>query len=617
MRGLIARWEWYDWFMIALRICWYISITALLWEVEGQWSFPFWIKMAIAFIVISVPYLVMRVNQHLYAACELLLPGVILFLLNKSNPDTHLYLLPISFMIGYNSPGYALMWLAPLTAFAFPAWLGWHLNYSWDTIVFGIIFNYCVAYGLGYAFRLLITSTKQSKIIEKQNRILEENIKQIEKITLLEERNRLSREMHDTIGHMLTSLIMGMESLRGSMAPGTEKSKLETLLSLTRAGFEDIRRHIHDIQTEQTDLPLPVLMTDIARAFAQQTGVKIELDQSGDPIPVPRQGRFTFMRCLQETLTNSVRHGQADHITVNLRFEKDCIVLQIRDNGTGHEALQPGFGITGMRERLEALNGSLQLQSDPRNGTIVTCSLPYQSPETKQVIHVVIVDDQPIVLEGLKTLLENEDGIHVTATAGNGLEAIQVCERMSPDLVLMDMQMPVMDGISALQTIKQAYPGIKVLMMSTFEELDQALTALKNGADGYCLKSAQLQELIETVRLVYSGGTAINREITAKMLERFDRVSEVAEPAAVDRFLYGLTKREMEILQYLDSGMRYKTLAAKLFLSEGTVRNYISTIYGKLGVSNREEAVEKARTEGMLTDLGAGRSADSLTDGVQ
>ncbi|MDQ0060520.1 helix-turn-helix transcriptional regulator [Paenibacillus harenae] len=601
MRGFMARWEWYEWFMIALRICWCISIIALLWEVEGQWSFPFWIKMVIALIVISVPYLVMRINQNLYAACELLLPGVILFLLNKSNPDTHLYLLPISFMIGYNSPGYALMWLAPLTAFAFPAWLGWHMNYSWDTIVFGIIFNYCVTYGLGYAFRLLITSSKQSKIIEEQNRMLEENIKQIEKITLLEERNRLSREMHDTIGHMLTSLIMGMESLRGSMVPGTEKSKLDTLLSLTRAGFEDIRRHIHDIQTDQTDLPLPALLDDIARAFEQQTGVKIELEQSGDSIPVSRQGRFTFMRCLQETLTNSVRHGQADHIAVTLRFEKDRIALQIRDNGKGCEVLQPGFGLTGMRDRLEALKGSLQLQSDPRNGTIVTCFLPYQSEESKQVIHVVIVDDQPIVLEGLKTLLDNEEGIHVAATAGNGLEAIRVCEQTNPDLVLMDMQMPVMDGISALQTIKQAYPGIKVLMMSTFEELDQALTALKNGADGYCLKSAQLQELIETVRLVYSGGTAINREITTKMLERFDRVTEAAGPAALEPLLYGLTKREMEILQYLDSGMRYKTLAVKLFLSEGTVRNYVSTIYGKLGVSNREEAVEKARAEGLLS----------------
>ncbi|WP_199620882.1 helix-turn-helix transcriptional regulator [Paenibacillus alkalitolerans] len=601
MRGLVKRWEWYDWFMIAFRICWCISIIALLWEVEGQWSFPFWIKLGITFIVLSVPYLVMQINHHLYAACELLLPGVILFLLNKSHPDTHLYLLPISFMIGYNSPGYAYIWLAPLAAFAFPAWLGWHMNKFWDVIVFGVIFNYCISYGLGYAFRLLITSNKQSKIIEEQNKMLEQNIKQIEKITLLEERNRLSRELHDTIGHMLTSLIMGMESLRASMAPGLEKNKLETLLSLTREGFEDIRRHIHDMRTEQTDLPLPVLLDEIARTFAQQTGVKVALEQSGDPVQVPRHSRLTFMRCLQETLTNSVRHGQADDIALTLRFEKDRITLQIRDNGTGQEALQPGFGIAGMRERLEALNGSIQLQSDPRNGTIVTCSLPYHSLETKQVIHVVIVDDQPIVLEGLKTLLENEEGIHVAGTAGNGLEAIAVCERTNPDMILMDMRMPVMDGISALQKIKQAYPGIKVLMMSTFEELDQALTALKSDADGYCLKSAQLQELIETVRLVHSGGTAITREITDKMLERFNRVSEAVELAAADRGLYGLTKREMEILKYLDSGMRYKTLAAKLFLSEGTVRNYISTIYGKLGVSNRDEAVEKARKDGLLT----------------
>lgn len=602
MLNLIKRWQWYDWFMITVRVCWGIIILVLFWEVEESWGFPFWFKAAVALIVTSVPFVVLQFNRQMYILCELLLSGLILFLMNKTQPEVYMYLLPASFMIGYYSPGKTYLWSAPLTVAVFPAWISWNTHDRWEHVVLGVIFNYFVSFGAGYAFQLLIVSNKQGKIIEEQNYILEQNINQIKKVTILEERNRLSRELHDTIGHMLTSMIMGMESLRASMAPGEEKNKLETLLSLARGGFDDIRKHIHELKTEQTDLPLPLLLEDVIHAFSDQTKVEISWKLSGDPYLVSRQSKLTFMRCLQEALTNAVRHGQADLIMVTLSFDKEWIRLRIEDNGRGQEQLQPGFGLSGMKERLEALRGELQVRSHALDGTVVVCTLPNSPAGTKEIIHVVIVDDQPIVLEGLKTLLENEDGIRVAATVENGLDAVAVCERIKPDLVLMDMHMPVMNGITALQKIKAASPGIKVLMMSTFEELDQALEALRNGADGYFLKSVQLQELIETVRLVYSGGTAINRDITAKMLQRIDLTvdSFVLEQRNTEQYPFGLTKREMEILQSLDSGMRYKTLAAKLYLSEGTVRNYISAIYGKLGVNSREDAIEKARAEGLL-----------------
>lgn len=164
--------------------------------------------------------------------------------------------------------------------------------------------------------------------------------------------------------------------------------------------------------------------------------------------------------------------------------------------------------------------------------------------------------------------------------------------------------MPHTDGIEATSILKQKWHDIRVLVLTTFQETSKAVEVLRCGAEGYLLKSLEPRELAETIRLVYRGGTLIDSSISSQLFEEHTMVTNKAAFKAeqqADVPNYGLTSREIEILQWLSKGLRYKLIAAKLFLSDGTVRNYASNAYLKLGVRTREEAVQKASEAGLLS----------------
>lgn len=152
--------------------------------------------------------------------------------------------------------------------------------------------------------------------------------------------------------------------------------------------------------------------------------------------------------------------------------------------------------------------------------------------------------------------------------------------------------MPEMDGITATKIVKETWPHIRVIMITTIEDVSYAATALRIGAEGYILKSVNPKELAATIRLIYGGGTTITQDVAQQLLEN-QMGTKVENP-------YQLTERELEILRGLAEGTRNKILAQKLHLSEGTIRNYISTIYSKLQVQGRDEAVEKAKRENLI-----------------
>ncbi len=156
-----------------------------------------------------------------------------------------------------------------------------------------------------------------------------------------------------------------------------------------------------------------------------------------------------------------------------------------------------------------------------------------------------------------------------------------------------------LNGIRATKIIKGKWPDIRVLILSTFQDTKRAKEIIRNGADGYLLKSIDSRELAESIRLIYRGGTMIDQDLFHKMWDGNDEEESVELKS--DGKEYGLTKRELEVLNLLSQGIRYKTIASKLYLSNGTVRNYASTLYDKLEVKNREEAVQKARDTGLLS----------------
>jgi len=206
-------------------------------------------------------------------------------------------------------------------------------------------------------------------------------------------------------------------------------------------------------------------------------------------------------------------------------------------------------------------------------------------------IKVLIVDDQDLILESLNIVLGMEDDIEVVGLAKNGEEAINHCEKSQPDIILMDINMPIMDGVVATEKIKLRFPLTKIMILTSYKEVEYVLAALSHGAEGYLLKAIHPKNLIAGIRVVHTGGTLISPEMADKMVKRLLKVPESLEKNNE----FGLSAREVEVLHKLALGLRNPDIAKALYLSEGTVKNYISNIYSKMNVKGRREAAEKAR----------------------
>lgn len=209
-------------------------------------------------------------------------------------------------------------------------------------------------------------------------------------------------------------------------------------------------------------------------------------------------------------------------------------------------------------------------------------------------IKVLLVDDQELILESLHIVLSMEEDLEIVGLAKNGEEAIKGCERWMPDIVLMDINMPVMDGVAATTLIKERLPVIKIIMLTSYKEVEYVLAALSHGAEGYLLKAIHPRDLAAGIRVVHAGGTLISQEMASKMIKSMNNA-----PVAKNNE-YGLSAREIEVLHKLASGMRNQDIAEALYLSEGTVKNYISNIYSKMNVKGRREAARKARDSGIM-----------------
>lgn len=196
---------------------------------------------------------------------------------------------------------------------------------------------------------------------------------------------------------------------------------------------------------------------------------------------------------------------------------------------------------------------------------------------------VLIVDDDALIRDGLKLLLEIEDDIEVVGTAKNGQEALDLCKKLKPNLVLMDIRMPVMDGVLSTKLIKDSFNDIKIVILTTFKDDEYIKEAIKNGAEGYILKNQSSDSIIEGLRAVSKGTTVFDKAITDSLSSMLD-FNEKKMPLD-----FGLTEREFQVLSLIGEGMSNKEIANKLFLGEGTVRNYVTTLLEKLEQRDRTQ----------------------------
>jgi len=205
------------------------------------------------------------------------------------------------------------------------------------------------------------------------------------------------------------------------------------------------------------------------------------------------------------------------------------------------------------------------------------------------MITVVLVDDQHLIRQGLKTLLELEPDLNIVGEAANGREAVEFVEKLQPDVVLMDIRMPVMDGVAATREIKSKSAQTKILVLTTFDDDEYIKAALQNGAMGYLLKDTPSEELAVAIRAVYRGYTQLGPGIVKKLLTQFPPVT-ATQPNSPPANLDELTKREKEVLRLIATGANNREIAQKLYISEGTVKNHVTNILNRLELRDRTQA---------------------------
>ncbi|NWF65697.1 MAG: response regulator transcription factor [Chloroflexi bacterium] len=206
------------------------------------------------------------------------------------------------------------------------------------------------------------------------------------------------------------------------------------------------------------------------------------------------------------------------------------------------------------------------------------------------MIRVLICDDQTIVCEGLQVILESAPDIKVVGQAHDGAHALEQIVETRPDLVLMDLKMPGMNGVRATREIRQHHPHIRVLVLTTYDEDEWVFDAIRNGASGYLLKNVAPADLIKAVRGTMSGHAQIDPAVAGKLLTHIAMTDSTLPSVADEIKISDLTERELEILAQLGSGLSNEEIAGRLHLSMGTVRNYVSSIFSKLSISDRTQA---------------------------
>lgn len=215
-------------------------------------------------------------------------------------------------------------------------------------------------------------------------------------------------------------------------------------------------------------------------------------------------------------------------------------------------------------------------------------------------IKVLIVDDHQVVRQGLRTFLELQDDIVVIGEAGDGLQAVEMVHQYQPDVVLMDLVMPKLDGIAATRQVKSSAAEVKVIALTSFTEDDKVFPAIQAGASSYLLKDVSPDDLVEAIRAAYKGEVRVHPEITRRLMEQVSHQTTPARQTQVDE----ITDRERDVVRLVAQGRSNHEIAQELVISEKTVKTHVSSILGKLHVEDRTQAAVYALRHGLAADVG-------------
>ncbi|MGI8827235.1 MAG: response regulator [Chloroflexota bacterium] len=435
-----------------------------------------------------------------------------------------------------------------------------------------------------------------------------------------DERKRIARELHDETVQALSTLLVNLDLLesRVPVLPKGRMSEFERIRFIAKRTLHGVRVLAYTLRDPILDaLGLVAALEALGAEYTQVYGVPVEV--TAGPVVGERlipEVEMALFRITQEALTNACKHAAAKWIHVYISMRNAAVELVVEDNGQGfdpnHVACpnwQGGLGLHGMRERAALLGGELTIETTPVQGTRVVLVAPMQGESpivadeeriagadtpVEADVRVLLVDDHAIFREGLRLVLDPRSGIAVIGEAEDGRQALELVERLRPDVVIMDIAMPRLNGADATLQIKRRFPDVKVVILTTHESREYLVQIAKVGAACYVLKRSAGTELVEAVKAAAQSQSYISPAIAGMMLDdyrmRIDRSGEDL-----------LTEREREVLQLVAEGLINQAIASQLLISVKTVEKHRANIMRKLGVHDRTDLVKYAIRMGMIT----------------
>ena len=460
--------------------------------------------------------------------------------------------------------------------------------------------------------------------------------------TLLEhtargERASIARELHDVVAHHISIIAVQAETARLTIPdmPAAGAKRLSAIGDTARAALTEMRRLLgvlrEDADSGVADRnPQPGLrqLNDLLDEARDVTGAGTRLILTGRPVPLDPGVELAAYRIVQEALTNSRRHAPGAAVDVELKFRADALRLLVRDNGPGSSwaagGSRPradGHARAGRRRRRAVAHGPEHGRRIPRRGD------PADPPGNRlstgtATISVVVADDHEVVRTGFAALLGTQPDFSVVGTAADGAEAVRICLEQRPDVVLMDVRMPMVDGIEATRRLGAAGVSARVLILTTFDLDHYVYDAIRAGASGFLLKDVTAEHLFDAVRVIAGGDALLAPTVTRRLIRQFVEHAAVPTDATgrdsarpdgpQDAALRTLTPRETQVLRLVAQGLSNPEIAARLTVTEETVKTHVSRMLAKLQLRDRTQAVVTAYESGLVVPGSGVATTNSL-----
>ena len=466
-----------------------------------------------------------------------------------------------------------------------------------DGVVAALLGGVAAPWTLGRVIRAHRGLTRQGR--EEAARAERERVREAA-AAVTRERMRVARELHDAVAHNISVIALQAAGADGIVErdPSRAAEIAALIASVAREALVELERLSRALDAEPDEAPPGLASVDALAERTGAAGLQVELEVDGEPAPLPAGLDLAAYRIVQEALANAYKHAHAGRARVTVHYEPRAVELEVADDGRGPAPVTrtrngAGHGLVGMRERAALYGGTLEAGAGPAGGFVVRARLPiYVS------IRVLIADDQSLVRAGLRLVLEGHDDIEVVGEASNGHEAIFSAGRLKPDVVLMDIRMPELDGLAATRRITAEHPA-RVLVLTTYDLDEYVYDALQAGASGFLLKDTPPAQLVDGIRAVASGEALLAPTVTRRLIEEFSRIrpAREARPAALDE----LTPRELEVLKLLARGLSNAEIAEALVLGDTTIKTHVTHVLSKLNLRDRVQAVVLAYEVGLVT----------------